>query len=567
MRFWLALVLFVGGLVAGSVGVANQVENTPIQSIVASQTLDQPTTYVMIPNKLLTAYSASAKVTIRGGEIFVATARESDLEAWLEGSPFVELRLSVDIARELAELAEVSVAGTGNLVDPTNSDMWLQEITGRSQLTLEIPQDNQTALLVASNGLELAPRNIAIEWDIPDEKTEIPPITYIGVGLMALGSLAGLWAAIGFANKHRSSRRTGPRPPRRKAPRGVKSQAGQSPRRGRRALRPSAFIALGLSTALLSGCVAEYQNPVLTPSPLASPEILTPALTRAQTEKILGEVADVVRQADERNDRESLETRVSGPALEMRRFAYNLISRLDGAEGRIEPILASPIQLFLPPATDSWPRNVMVVTGEEQLQMLVLRQESPRENYKLFQYMSLLPGAQFPDVASELTGANALKLDNRFLMVSPTLLGDAVGDLLNNGNQSLWVDIIDPNNDYIIDVASVQRGLAETLSNANLDFAHELTEDPIVLLSTLGGGALVGLYMIDTYTIIPKELGDAVAIAGDEAVLLGTSGSATGIETRYGAMLLFHVPATGGDAQVRLLGATQQLLTAVALGS
>ena len=209
----------------------------------------------------------------------------------------------------------------------------------------------------------------------------------------------------------------------------------------------------------------------------------------------------------------------------------------------------------------------MVVTGDEQLQMLVLRQEGPREQYKLFQYMALLPGTQFPDVASELTGANALKLDNRFLMVSPSLLGDAVGDLLNNGVDSLWVDIVDPNNDYIKDVASVQQGLAETLSNANLDFAHELTEDPIVLLSTLDGGALVGLYMIDTYTIIPKEPGDAVVIAGDEAILLGTSGSATGIETRYGAMLLFHVPATGSETRVRLLGATQQLLTAVALGS
>jgi len=105
----------------------------------------------------------------------------------------------------------------------------------------------------------------------------------------------------------------------------------------------------------------------------------------------------------------------------------------------------------------------------------------------------------------------------------------------NNGADSLWVDIVDPNNDYIKDVASVQRGLAETLSNANLDFQHEQTEDPMV--------------------------------SGDEAVLLGTSGSATGIETRYGAMLLFHIPVTGGDAQVRLLGATQQLLTAVALGS
>ena len=567
MRFWLALVLFVGGLAAGSVGVVNQVENTPIDTIIASQELDQPTTYVMIPNKLLTAYSASPKITVRGGEIFVATGRQSDIEAWLEGSPYVELRLSIDVARETAELAEVLVAGSGNLTDPNGSDIWKQEINGRSQVTLNLEQDNQTAILVASNGLELAPRSIAIEWDIADEEIEIPPITYVGVGLMALGSIAGLWASIGFANKYRSSRRRGPKPPRRKSPSRAVSQAGAGPRRGRRAMRPNAFIAIGLSTALLSGCVAEYENPVLSPSPLSGPQILTPALTRDQVSEILFEIAEVVRVADENNDRESLETRVTGPALEMRRFAYNLISRLDQEESTLEPLLAGPIQLFLPPATDSWPRNAMVVTGEEQLQMLVLRQETVRDQYKLFQYMSLLPGADFPDVASELTGASSLNPDNKFLLVSPRLLGEAVGDLLNNGADSLWVDIVDPNNDYIKDVASVQRGLAETLSNANLDFQHEQTEDPMVLLSSLDGGALVGIYMIDTYTIIPKEPGDAVAIAGDEAVLLGTSGSATGIETRYGAMLLFHIPVTGGDAQVRLLGATQQLLTAVALGS
>jgi len=73
--------------------------------------------------------------------------------------------------------------------------------------------------------------------------------------------------------------------------------------------------------------------------------------------------------------------------------------------------------------------------------------------------------------------------------------------------------------------------------------------------------------MIDTYTIIPKEPGDAVAITGDEALLLGTGGSATGIETRYGAMLLFHVPAVGSESRVTLIGATQQLLTAVSLGA
>jgi hypothetical protein len=72
--------------------------------------------------------------------------------------------------------------------------------------------------------------------------------------------------------------------------------------------------------------------------------------------------------------------------------------------------------------------------------------------------------------------------------------------------------------------------------------------------------------MIDTYTIIPKEPGDAVSITGEEAILLGTGGSATGIETKYGAMLLFNVPASGSDERATLLGATQQLLSAITLG-
>ena len=209
----------------------------------------------------------------------------------------------------------------------------------------------------------------------------------------------------------------------------------------------------------------------------------------------------------------------------------------------------------------------MVVTGEENLQMLVLRQEDPRDNYKLFEYMSLLPGVDFPEVASEQTGATTLKVDNKFLLTSPLNLGEAVGDLLNSGGDSSWIGIFERNNDYFLDISAVQIGLAQRLANANLNFQHAQSDYPIPLLSTIDGGALAAIYMIDTYTIIPKEPGDAVAISGDEAILLGTQGSATGIETRYGAMLLFHIPAAGSEARVRLLGATQQLLTAVALGA
>ena len=148
----------------------------------------------------------------------------------------------------------------------------------------------------------------------------------------------------------------------------------------------------------------------------------------------------------------------------------------------------------------------------------------------------------------------------------PTDLANAVGSLLNEGPDSTWSILMDGENQYINDVSSVQRTLAETLSNANVTFGHKLSNDGMVLLTSGEGGALVGMYMIDTYTIIPKEPGDAVAISGQEAILLGAGGSATGIETRYGAMLLFHMPAAGSESRVRLLGATQQLLTAVSLG-
>jgi hypothetical protein len=126
---------------------------------------------------------------------------------------------------------------------------------------------------------------------------------------------------------------------------------------------------------------------------------------------------------------------------------------------------------------------------------------------------------------------------------------------------------MDPDNDYIRDVSAVQRGLTETLTNANLSFAHTLGDFSLVMLATADGGALAALFMIDTYTIIPNEPGDAVAITGNEAALLGSSGSATGIETSYGSMLLFHIPAAGSENLITLLGATQQLMTAVSLGA
>lgn len=568
MRFWLALILFVGGLVAGGVGLVSQIENAPLDKISITERLEVQTTYVFVPSSLLSSYQAPVAVEVRGADVFVATARDVDILGWIGDSAFVELRLNVNQTTETASLIELSRSGAGELADPAGSDTWREQLEATGVVRITPVQDGETGLLIAAGGIDLAPRQITLVWDLPQAAVPVVPITFIGIGLMTLGTMIGSWLAFDTWRKQRSRRAgTGGKRPKRRPPRRVVSQAGPDTRRGRRAATPVAFTATMLALGTLSGCAPEYANPVLSPSPIPAPELITAAVTKDQAQRVLREVASIVARADRELDREVLETRVAGPALESRRFAYNLARRFEEEDRTPAPILANPIQLFLPPATDTWPRTMVLVTGEEQPQLLILRQGSPRDTFKLYQYFDLLPGIDFPEVAAETVGANQLRQDSRFLKVSPEILAEATGDLLNNGANSSWAELIDPENEYIRDLSADQRALVESLENANLSFDHEMSDYPLTLVSTADGGALAGIYMIDTYTIIPREPGDAVAISGDEAVLLGSAGSATGIETRYGAMLLFHIPAAGSEDPINLLGATQQLLTAESIGA
>ena len=559
MRFWLALTVFTTGLVLSAVGIVNQLENRPLDAIVAAAELEVPTTYVLIPNDVLTAYEGETTLIARGeNQVFVRLGRESDLVAWLGDTPYVELALRVRVAEERATLIEIDRAGGGQLSDPVGSDIFQSSETYTRTAELKLGREPEVAALVASTGLEMAPRRLQLTWNLDDVASPVAPVTLIGLGLIALGGILGLWAAIDYGGKFRSKRS-------RSKPKKSRTRF-QKPASGRRAARLPMVMAIA-GVLSLSGCVAEYENPTLVPNPLPAVDTLTPVMDRAQLERILADIELVVSQADENLDRESIEARVDGPALQIRRFAYNLARRSEDGVNPPTEIKTSPVQLFLPSATDTWPRSVMVVTGEQELQMLVLRQESAREQYKLYHYIDLLPGAAFPEVAAETVGANAIREDNRFLFASPLVIPDLVGELLNDGPSAQASLLLDPDNDYIRDVSAVQRGLAETLTNANLNFAHALGDFSLVMLATADGGALVSLLMVDTYTIIPSEPGDAVAISGNEALLLGSSGSATGIETRYGSMLLFHIPSGGANARITLLGATQQLMTAVALGA
>jgi hypothetical protein len=564
MRILLAFATFLVGFSLTAVGLVEQVENQPITEIRVEYAADITEPYLLLPNRLLTAYPGNPHLTIRGsGEFVVAEARESDARAWLDGLPYRELRLVVDVPSEQAKISYISKSGT-DLANLQGSDIWATEIYGEDRTAFTVQIRPELALVVVADGVGSPASSAQLVWSLEEVEYPIAAIIWVGLGIMLLGAtLAAIFFVI--TRRKMGPRRLRPPPrPRRNGSFGrAKSQVLKPRRSGRRA-RGLALLAAPL---LLVGCAADYENPILSPNPSPGPEGLTSSLTAEQASRILQEVALVVGQADAELNREQLEARVTGPALEMRGAAYNLARRSSEIDAP-DAILADPIQLLLPAATDTWPRHLMAVTGnppETTLQLLVLRQEGPRENYQLWHYSELLPDVQFPEVAATELGAASLRVDNRFLAFPVSNLVSAVGDLLNDPANSSFADVIEPQNPYLREISAVQRALVETLDNADIEFLHEQGDQRIVLLSTVTGGALVALQMIDIYRIVPRDVGDAIAISGPESLLLGASGSVTGVQSRYGAMLLFYVPAINSAERIQLLGATQQLLSVTTL--
>jgi hypothetical protein len=564
MRLLLAFATFLVGFSLTAVGVVEQIDNQPISEIRVEYAADITEPYLLLPNRLLTAYPGNPHLTIQGsGELVVAQTRESDARAWLGGLPFRELRLVVDVPSEQAKISYIAKSGV-DLATLRDSDIWATEIYGDNRVAFTVPLVPELALVVATDGVGSPAASVQLVWTLEPVNYPIAPIIWIGLVIMLLGAtLAAIFFVV--TRRRMGPRRLRPPPrPRRSGPVGRAKSQVVGPRRSGRRARGLAMLAAPL---LLAGCAVEYENPILSPNPSPAPEGLTSSLTVEQAGRVLREVALVVGQADAELNREQLEARVTGPALEMRGAAYNLARRSSEIVAP-DAILAEPIQLLLPAATDTWPRHLMAVTGnppETTLQLLVLRQEGPRENYQLWHYSELLPDVRFPEVAAAEIGAASLRVDNRFLSFPVTDLVRAVGELLNDSANSSFADVIERQNPYLREVSAVQRALVENLDNADIEFLHEQGDERIVLLSTVTGGALVALQMIDVYRIVPRDVGDAVAISGPESLLLGASGSVTGVQSRYGAMLLFYVPALNSAERIQLLGATQQLLSVTTL--
>jgi hypothetical protein len=564
MRFLIAAAMFVVSVLLLLTGVAQRTIWAPPANVSISVKYVSTSPFVVIPHSTLALHKGTPTIRVSGdNSTFISTGREADVMAFVGKSPYVQLA----VTSKKASIEPTKTFGGAPGFSPAGSDLWRSEVSGAGTSALEASPTGGGAALIASNGFKNAPNEVELVWPIVND------LTWSNIALIS--GLVVLLAAIALVIFHVTDRRRkrGPRRRLPKAPTGPKYRAKRkarfAPARGRRAAgRASLVIPATLATiGLLSGCsVGMTSSTQASASPSSTAAVVAPpVVVPVQLHRILDEVAAASKAADDGNNRKLLTPRFTGPALNLRAIHYYLRSK-DNKIAALPSIVASPLSFSLPAASTAWPRSIMAVTdevGDNALpQLIVMQQKSPRENYQVWYTVRLMPGAKIPAVPAADNGAIPVDAKSLFLKVPPLSLPAAYGDLINKGQSSLSAQLFDVAKDeFYKQVSESQAQQVANLKNGKITFTHKLGDANVIGLSTSQAGALVAVYMTDTYLIRPTKVGTAVGVSGQEALILGANGSTKGVRSIYGNMMLFFVPALSEATKIRLIGVTQGLVS------
>jgi len=564
MRFLTAAILFVVSATLILVGIAERTIWHPPASHIEQIKIDSAAPFIVIKHSALAQFPGNPIVSTKtDAKSFIASGRQADIDAWVGSTSHTEI--SALSSSSATKVLRRSVTGSGKLDSPVGSDLWTKELESTGSVSLTVPSDNGAGALVASDGFQAAPQEITITWPIVFDSTPSTILIILG-GVILLAAVIVNWWAWYQMRKERGPRRRLP-----KAPQGPKLRRRRTrssvPVRGRRSARNLMVAVSGLTlVGVLSGCATA--GPVASSSASSSQAASIqqpPVATVGQLKTIVKRIAGVVAVADASRDTKTLAERVTGPALEVRQAHY-ILQKASKKVAPLPPIATKVVSLALPASTNLWPRSAMVITSSGQKdslpQMLVLEQKSPRSQYLLWYAIDMLPGAKLPVVNTAAVGAIPVTADSLFLKIAPNALPVAFGDLIDQGQSALSAPMFDVTKDqYYQQIYASQQSQAQTLSNATIKIKHDIANPNVISLSTVNSGALVAVYMTDKYVIRPKDRTQAVAVSGNEKLMLGAAGSPTGIKSFYGSMLLFYVPAISSKDKIVTLGATQELLS------
>jgi hypothetical protein len=492
-----------------------------------------------------------------------------DVLAWVSPARHTQLRYDA-----LAD-SFVTLPRSGSdisLPDPRGSDLWFQEFGELGSLSVAASVPADVSVLIMSDGQLPASGTVTVAWPVVNESIWSIILIVLGIVALAFGLSFVILSFVHWRKTRGPRRKKTKRPSRPRRIYKAEPRSSVKPRGRRRAMQ---FVALPLAGFIGLG-MAGCQNPVPdsqgeTTNPLG--EVVTqapyPAVTELQFSQILTKVSENIQAGDDELSINTLGDRVMEPTLQARRAAY-IIKRVDAESGFLTPVPASPVRLVLPQQTSSWPRSVFgIIQDEADLDSpslgVVLRQESPRENYRLSYAVVLAPQVQLPDLPSASVGAAKLSKDSKLTLVSPAEVLEHYSDVINNGPDSPYAESFSLATDrlYALLGPTAQALRQESFGDSvEVNWNTVPTDAEIVAFATADGGALVLATLQETETVSPLQSGATVNASVAVRALTSLSQSGSGFDVLSNIQILWYVPPIGSEDGIQVLGYTYSLVEA-----
>ena len=579
MRLVSAILVLLVSIVSLASGIALRTVWAGPDAVTKTVEFDHSAPVVLIDGKTLTAYPGRQTITAidsSGGTeagVVMVYGRSTDVIAWVTPARFTAVRHNA----ETGELYAVPRLGAESTVpNPIGSDLWLEQYRENQAVRASLTGDQSITVAVMADGQRAAPDSIQISWPLDNVSPLSGILVALGLIVMAVGFLL-LLLALADIRRRRKPRRKATLPPKRRAPWSVSSRSRQAvgSARSRRMTRTLVVIPL-LGITLASGCTAaeptdQDDGTSDVPASISQPNAPQPypAVTPAQFDRIMERVANQVTLADQSFDRELLAQRVAQPTLDHRASQY-ILRNWDEELGQLFAIPASPVRLLVPQQTQSWPRIVMAVIQEgpelnAPTLAVVLRQDTPRDNYYLNYATLLAPEVVLPAMPAPEVGAPRLGRDSKLVTLSPQQTVSIYGDVLRRGPESRgWLDFDTLTDDLYALVGPDGRSLREESLGSQLELETTIlpSDYPIVALATANNGALVFGTLQEIETVRPLEQGATINATPSVRALTSLPSSTQGFEANYEMQIVWYVPAVGSEERARVVGYGYQLVDA-----
>ena len=583
-RFIAAIVVFAVALVFLATGIAFKVFAGP-QTVSEKLSLAASANYAIVDQNVLTVRPGVQSVVLSGSTTnMVGYGRTVDVLSWIGESPYLQVsRLpNGKLSSKLVTPEVTEGAKAPTIVNPLGSDMWLEQSTGENSATLAMNLPSDMSVILASDGKEPVPSTVDFVWPVAKATflwMQDDQLLFLGGGITLVGIALYLWAFAHYRAKQGPRRRT-PKPPKpRKISHTPHRGIDASRTRGRRVgVRRRAFIAVPLTLALglaLSSCSpfqtgegAQTPEPTETGSNQQGVDLPPVVVTQAQMKVVMGDLAKVASTADANLDGNVASTRFAGAALEARRANYS-IRKGDAALAAIPAIPTTLPSLFLPEATNAWPRSMFAVFQPAAAEKkddkaptiaVVMQQLSPRDNYKVVYQTNLQANQTVPEVAAADIGTVEVPADSKLLLLSPNMVAAAYADVLAYGDKSIYFDSFESTGDTLRAALAAERA-QQNADNVAITYTDRAGTGPVVAMATATSGALVSV-SVDEIARFEPQGGRSLKLTGALKALAGTELAPKPLNATYQFELLFFVPAIGSTQRISLVGYSENLTKA-----